>query len=80
MRPAMIIISPQIMNAPTASANPNSGIPLDAKRAAPGVDHAIQIGLRLLSERKMAESPIAMATAINPEAACASVAPALRSP
>jgi hypothetical protein len=71
---------PHTMKAPTAAGQPPSGGPLEASRAAPGVDQAMATGIRRRRPRTMAQSPIVTHSASSPEAACSAVAPAPRRP
>ena len=48
--------------------------------AAPGVDQAQLIGMRFQSDSSMPHSPMAMETAINPDAAWVGVAPIATKP
>ncbi len=49
--PQMMIRIAQMINAPTATAKPPSIAPDVASNAAPGVDHAMLIGMRVRSDR-----------------------------
>ncbi len=57
------------MNAPTAAAKPPAAAPVAASSAPPGVDQAPEIGMRLRTLSAIPATPIAMDSAINPEAA-----------
>ena len=74
-RPAMTISAPVTRNAPTATANPPSGALLVASSAAPGVDHAMDIGIRDFRLSQAAHRPMLIDKAMRPEAACPGVAP-----
>ena len=78
--PASMMSTPVSRNAPTAAANPLSGAPVVASKAAPGVDHAILMGNFDLRLRKIPHRPIEMDKAIRPEAACDGFAPAAVNP
>src|SRR6185437_3533652 len=78
--PAAMINTPQTRNAPTAAGNPPSGAPDAASSAAPGVDHAMLIGSRRQKLTRMAQTPIATASAIRPDAASAWDAPTAINP
>jgi hypothetical protein len=67
--PARISNKAQMMKAPTASAKPPAGMMEAAISAAPGVDQAQLIGIRFQSDSRMPHSPMAMETAISPDAA-----------
>src|ERR1700722_7944225 len=67
--PASTISAPLSRKAPTATGNPPSGIPDDDSNAPPGVDQAMLMGSRRQRLSRMAQTPIAMASAINPDAA-----------
>jgi len=73
--PAITISTPQTRKAPTAAGNPPSGSAEDASNAPPGVDQAILIGSRRHRLNKTPQSPIAMASAISPDAAWDGEAP-----
>src|SRR3984957_20670109 len=79
-RPAATIKAPQIRKAPTAEEKPPLTAPVVASKAAPGVDQAPDVGMRDHRLSTMPTRPIAMASAISPEAASASVAPTAVSP
>ena len=78
--PAITISAPLIRNAPTATGNPPSGIAEDASSAAPGVDQAMLIGSRRQRLNRIAQRPIAIDSAMSPDAACAGDAPIAVSP
>jgi hypothetical protein len=78
--PARINNKAQMMKAPTASAKPPAGMMEAAINAAPGVDQAQLIGMRFQSESTMPQSPMAMETAINPDAAWEGLAPMATKP
>ena len=80
INPAATISSPQTRNAPTAAGNPPAGVAVAASSAAPGVDQAAEIGMRNQRLSPIPASPIAIVTAMRPDAACASVAPAADRP
>jgi hypothetical protein len=71
---------PTIRKAPTASGKPPAVAPVAARRAAPGVDHAEEIGIRDRTLMITPARPMAIARAVNPEAACVSDAPTAISP
>jgi hypothetical protein len=73
--PASTISSAVTMKAPTAAAKPPSTAPAVNSSAAPGVDQAIEIGMRLFRLSAMASTPMAIDSAVRPEAACSGVAP-----
>jgi hypothetical protein len=68
------------MNAPTAALKPPSMTPTVARKAAPGVDHATEIGIFFQTLSTMPHRPMAMDSAISPDVACASLAPAATMP
>ena len=68
------------INPPTASAYPFAGRMIDVKNAAPGVDHAMLIGILVRRLKKIPLNPIATATAVSPDAACDCVAPTAKNP
>ena len=68
------------MNAPTAAGKPPSGMPAVMRRAAPGVDQAIEIGIRKRHDNPTPHNPLMTHNANRPEAAMAGVAPALINP
>ena len=72
----------QTRNAPTTDPNSMSPVPAPAltRSAAPGVDHANEIGMRNQKPSTMHVKPAARHSAKRPEAACASVAPTARNP
>jgi hypothetical protein len=78
--PARISNKAQMMNAPTASAKPPAGMMEAAISAAPGVDQAQLIGIRFHNESKTPQSPMAMETAISPDAAWDGLAPIATKP
>src|SRR5580698_2915828 len=80
IRPAATISAPQMRKAPTAEGKPPLTAPVVANKAAPGVDQATEIGMRDHRLNTMPASPIAMESAISPEAASASLAPTAVSP
>lgn len=67
-------------NAPTAAGHPPATAPVVISSAAPGVDHALVIGIRNLHDSSIEAAPIARLTATKPDAACAGLAPAARNP
>ena len=79
-RPQSASSAPQITNAPTAEANPPFGTAAVASSAAPGVDHAMVIGIFRRQLNSTQPRPIVRQSANNPDAACASDAPTARSP
>ena len=78
--PATTTNTPATTNAPTAAGNPPATICELASNAAPGVDHATEIGNRVFKLRNRPQMPIAIETAIRPDAASASEAPTARNP
>jgi hypothetical protein len=72
---AITISTPLARNAPTAACKPPSGIAEDASNAPPGVDHAMLIGSRYYRLSRIAQTPIPIDNAINPNADCAGEAP-----
>ena len=48
--PVRTMSAPVTRKAPTAVANPPSGTPAMARKAAPGVDQAMEIGMRVRQE------------------------------
>ena len=76
------ISSAQTMNAPTADANSTRAVPAPAltRSAAPGVDHANDIGMRSQKPSTIQVSPTARHRAKSPDAAWTSVAPTARKP
>ena len=79
-KPATVSSTPQTRKAPTASPKPPAGAAVAASSAAPGVDQATLTGSRSRSESRMPASPMAIDSAISPEAACAGEAPTAASP
>ena len=79
-KPAKINSNAQMMKAPTASAKPPAGMMDAAISAAPGVDQAQLIGIRFQSDSKTPQSPMAMETAISPDAAWDGLAPIATKP
>ena len=73
--PAVTSRTPTTRNAPVAAANPPVAAPVAASSAAPGVDQAPEIGMRNQRLSTMPAIPIAIESAIKPDAACASLAP-----
>ena len=67
-------------NDPTATANPPSGGASVARKAAPGVDHATLIGIPVRKLSTMAQTPLAIDTAISPDAVSVGDAPTERRP
>ena len=80
MSPAATMRTPTTRKAPTAAGKPPLTAPVAASSAAPGVDHAEEIGMRNHRLSTTPASPMAIASAIRPEAACASFAPAASRP
>ena len=80
--PHSTMSSPQTMNAATALPKPIEpcALPAATSSAAPGVDHANEIGIFSQKLRMMQMSPTTRHSANRPEAACASVAPTARRP
>ena len=78
--PAATNSRPTTRKAPAASGKPPAVAPVAASSAAPGVDHAAAIGMRVARLSTMPATPMAIASAIRPEAACASLAPTAESP
>src|SRR5271167_2214134 len=76
--PAAPSKTPTTRNAPVAAANPPVAAPVAASSAAPGVDQAAEIGMRNQRLSTMPAIPIAIESAIKPDAACASLAPTRR--
>ena len=68
------------MKAPTAAGNPPATAPDDASSAAPGVDQAIAVGMRVRRLNHTDPAPASIVTAISPDAACAGLAPTASSP
>ena len=66
--------------APTAIGKPPTTAPELASSAAPGVDQATEIGMRVRSDSMTPEMPMAMERAIRPEAASAGEAPVAARP
>ncbi|GGM30104.1 hypothetical protein GCM10007977_034220 [Dactylosporangium sucinum] len=79
-RPARTIRAAHTANAPTAAGKPPGTGPVAASRAAPGVDHAMLIGMRYRSPSPIATTPIPTQSASSPDAAWAGVAPTARRP
>src|SRR5687768_1889129 len=73
--PASTISAPLTRKAPTAAGNPPSILAEVASSAAPGVDQATLIGIRVRRLSNSPHSPIAIDSAIRPEAASACDAP-----
>jgi hypothetical protein len=67
--PAATISAPTAKKAPTAAGNPPATAPVEASSAAPGVDQAQAIGMRDHRLSPMPAIPIAIDSAIRPEAA-----------
>ena len=78
--PASTISTAETMNAPTASGYPPGGAAMLASKAEPGVDHAMLTGILRNRLSTMPHNPIATPTAINPDVACACVAPMASKP
>ena len=64
--PAATIKRPATRNAPVAAANPPAAAPVAASSAAPGSDHAPEIGIRNHRLNTMPASPIAIESIIKP--------------
>jgi hypothetical protein len=79
-KPATTIMAPVTRKAPTAAENPPSTSPAEASRAAPGVDQAMLIGIRVIRLISTPQTPMVIESAIRPDAACAGLAPTARSP
>src|SRR6201999_1790668 len=73
--PAITINAPLSRKAPTAAGKPPAGIAEEASSAPPGVDQAMLIGSRNHRLSRIAHTPIAIANAISPDAACSGEAP-----
>src|SRR5690606_34518167 len=73
--PHSTMSAPHTMNAPTDAAKCASSLAAATRSAAPGVDHAVEIGIRYRHARKMQLSPVVTHAMSRPEEACASVAP-----
>lgn len=80
--PHSTMSSPQTMNAATALPKPidPSALPAATSSAAPGVDHANEIGIFSQKLRMQQISPTTRHRANRPLAACPSVAPTARRP
>ena len=74
--PAITINAPLSRKAPTAAGKPPSIDAEVARRAAPGVDQATLIGIHVRRLRKTPHNPIAIDSAMRPDAASADDAPA----
>ena len=75
IRPRLYEPKPETMKAPQAASKPPATAPVEISKAAPGVDQAMLIGMRLRKARMTAQSPIAVPTAIRPDVAWPGVAP-----
>ena len=73
--PAMTTSSAATMKAPVAAGNPPSGTPVEISNAAPGVDHAMLIGWRVMMLWAAPRSPVTTQSASRPDAAWAGEAP-----
>ncbi len=68
-RPAATIRTPTTRKAPIAAGKPPAAAPVAASSAPPGVDHAAETGMRVQRLRPIPATPMAIDSAINPEAA-----------
>ena len=80
MRPVRTMSSPATRKAPTAAGQPPSTAPVVTRSAAPGVDHATVMGMRVHPARMTVPTPMRTVTAMSPLDACAVVAPTAVSP
>src|SRR5690606_30948999 len=75
-RPVSTISSAVTRNAPTTAGKPPAGSPTVSRNAAPGVDQAKLIGVRVRALTAMFRTPRPRHSAISPEPAWVGVAPA----
>ena len=78
--PVSTISMPVTRKAPTAAGHPPSTVPVATNSAAPGVDQATVIGIRVHRESRMHDRPIVTLTASSPLAACPGSAPTAARP
>ncbi len=64
--PVSTISTPVTRKPPTAAGHPPSTVPVEASSAAPGVDQATVIGIRVHHASRMQEMPMRTLTASNP--------------
>jgi hypothetical protein len=76
----MITSAAATRKAPTATAKPPDGATVEASSAAPGVDQAMAMGMRMRRPNQIASSAWPMQRASRPEADSAGLAPTPASP